>query len=77
MQRYYFDIEDGRDSPDRDGTEIATLQGVRRAAVEFLGQMLCDRSATFWDHSELRLTVRTQDDRRLLRLTVLGTRIPD
>ena len=76
MSRYFFDIEDGRSSRDDEGTNLPNLQGVRGQAVQMLGQVLRDRSASFWDDPELRLTVRDDGDLILMRLTVFGTLAP-
>jgi hypothetical protein len=40
------------------------------------GQALRDKSASFWDDPELKLTVRDDGDLILLRLTVFGTTAP-
>lgn len=76
MNRYYFDIENGRSSRDEEGTEFANQKGVRLEAVELLGQVLRDRSGSFWDDPELTLTVRDDADLILMHLTVLGTLAP-
>ena len=76
MNRYFFDIEDGRASRDREGTELTSQQQVRLEAVKLLGQVLRERSASFWDDPELRLTVRDDTDLILMRLTVFGTLAP-
>lgn len=76
MSRYFFDIEDGRTSRDPEGTVFATLKAARTNAVRMLGQMLCDRSASFWEGPELGLTVRDDSDLTLMRLTVLGSLAP-
>lgn len=76
MNRYYFDIENGRSLRDEEGTELANQKGVRLAAVKLLGQVLCDSSGSFWDDPELKLTVRDDADLILMRLTVFGTLAP-
>lgn len=76
MARYFFDLEDGQSDPDVEGTQISSLRSVRTAAVEMLGQVLRDRSQTFWDKPDLMLTVRSDDDLILMRLTVFGTLAP-
>ena len=76
MERYYFDVENGAVSRDERGTELPDHDKVRSAAIELLGQMLDDHSATFWKDPELRLTVRDHKDLILMRLTVFGTIAP-
>ena len=76
MARYFFDLEDGQSDPDGEGTHLSSLRSVRVTAVDLLGQVLRDRSKTFWDKPDLMLTVRNDDDRILMRLTVFGTLVP-
>ena len=76
MARYFFDLEDSQSDPDGEGTHLSSLRSVRIAAVELLGQVLRDRSQTFWDRPDLTLTVRSDDDLILLRITVFGTLAP-
>ena len=56
--------------------ELTGQQEVRLEAVKLLGQVLRERSASFWDDPELRLTVRDDTDLILMRLTVFGTLAP-
>jgi len=76
MDRYFFDFDNGRASRDEEGTEFLDLKGARLAAVQMLGQLLCDRNASFWDEPEFGLTVRDDADLILMRLTVIGTLAP-
>lgn len=76
MARYFFDLEDGQSDPDGEGTQLSGLRSVRLAAVELLGQVLRDRGETFWDKPDLVLTVRSDDDLILMRITVFGTLAP-
>lgn len=76
MNRYFFDIEDGRSSRDAEGTELQHLREARGEAVKLLGVVLAESSATFWDDPELQLTVRDDSDLTLMRITVFGTLAP-
>ena len=40
MPRFHFHLMDGRDSPDPEGTELATTENARREALRFAGEML-------------------------------------
>lgn len=75
MKRYFFDFDDGA-LRDGEGTQLSNMRAVRAATVEMFGQALRDKSASFWDDPELKLTVRDDDDLILLRLTVFGTTAP-
>ena len=76
MARYFFDLEDGQSDLDGEGKQLSSLRSVRIAAVELLGQVLQDRSQTFWDRPDLMLTVRSDDDLILMRITAFGTLAP-
>ena len=76
MPRYYFDLADGQSNRDEEGTALPSLRAVRVAAVEMLGHVLRDKSRTFWDEPDLKLTVRSDDDLILMRLSVSGTLAP-
>lgn len=75
MRRYFFDLDDGG-ARDEEGTQLTDMRAVRAASVEMYGQALRDKSASFWDDPELKLTVRDDGDLILLRLTVFGTTAP-
>jgi hypothetical protein len=76
MDRFYFDVEDGKSERDEEGTELSGLAEVRHASVKLLGEELCERDRSFWDDPELKITVRDDNDLILLRLTVFGTTAP-
>ena len=76
MPRYFFDLDDGGESRDEQGTQLGSMRAVRAASVEMFGQAIRDKSASFWDDPELKLTVRDDGDLILLRLTVFGTKAP-
>jgi len=76
MARYYFDVEDGQILNDEEGTALPSMRSARVAAVEMLGQILRDKSRTFWDDPDLKLTVRSDNHLILMRLTVFGTVAP-
>ena len=68
--------EEGRFGRDQKGTSLPTLESARLAAVELLGQVLRDQCRTFWNDPDLKLTVRSDDDLILMRLTEFGTLAP-
>ncbi len=42
MPRFFFNIHDSRDMPDRDGVDLPDLKAVRAEAVKTAGEMLRD-----------------------------------
>jgi len=47
MDRYFFHFHDGTDQPDHTGTELASAQAARDAAVVFKGEKLKDSEGSF------------------------------
>ena len=52
MARYFFHFHDGTDQPDHTGTELASAQAARDAAVVFMGEKLKDLDGGFWPDAE-------------------------
>jgi hypothetical protein len=54
MARYFFNLVDGRDIPDAEGTEFSDMAAVRGAALKMAGELLRDGGKEFWSgHEEL------------------------
>ena len=67
MRRYFFNIQDGSDFPDREGTELPDMKAVRTEAVRASAGMLRD-NASYWDGTEWRMNVVDDDGVPVLRL---------
>jgi hypothetical protein len=69
MPRYFFNIHDGKNVIDREGTELADLAEARLSAVELAGRSIADMSDTFWtqDH-KWRLEVLDENGKLLFTL---------
>lgn len=63
MPRYFFDVKDGRDFPDVEGSIYADLSAARIEAVRYSGEILKDMPDRFWDFEEWTMTV--SDDNRI------------
>ena len=72
MARYYFNLHDGTDRPDTEGTDFADLDGARAEAVSLLGEMVADIDGKFWQHPEWRLTVVDESGATVCQLEVSG-----
>ena len=62
MARYFFHFHDGTDQPDLTGTELASSNDARDAAVVFMGKKLKDLDGNFWP--EGLWSIRRGRDRR-------------
>lgn len=49
MARYFFNLHDGTDYPDKDGQELPSIEEARRHAAQYAGEMLKDPSNNFWN----------------------------
>lgn len=68
MPRYFFDIKDGHDFPDIQGSEWKNLDEVRMEAVRYSAEVLKEMPERFW-HAE-QWTMSVFDDRRKLLFTL-------
>jgi hypothetical protein len=57
MPRYFFNIQDGKDFPDDEGSELAGPEEAREHAIVVAGAMLKDHGRHFWNHGEWRMLV--------------------
>ena len=48
MPRFHFNVRDGSDLPDTDGTELPDLRTARHEAVKLAGRLLLDEPETSW-----------------------------
>ncbi|HEY0568937.1 MAG TPA: hypothetical protein VGD13_12575 [Xanthobacteraceae bacterium] len=58
MPRYYFNLKDGPESLDQEGTELADIGAARKEAVRYCGELLCDGPAdSLWVGDPMKLWV--------------------
>jgi len=57
MERYFFDIKDGHDLPDEEGSEWPDLAAVRIEAVRYAAEVLKEMPERFWNAEEWTMTV--------------------
>jgi hypothetical protein len=63
MPRYFFDIVDGEDLPDVNGSEHADLVAARIESIRYSGEVLREMPERFWNAEEWTMTV--SDARRV------------
>ena len=72
MSRYFFHVHDGKDCPDHDGVELASLGEVRAQAVIACGEALKDLDGAFWESREWRMQVVDERGATVCVLTLSG-----
>jgi hypothetical protein len=57
VPRYFFHINDGEDSPDTEGTDLADERAAHAQALATAGAILKEKGEESWDGSEWRMIV--------------------
>lgn len=76
MARYYFNLDDGTDYPDLDGTELPDLAAARQEALRFAGALVSNLGEDFWLGQEWALRVADENDLTLFSLMLVGYDAP-
>lgn len=76
MPRFFFNVHDGQDYPDLDGTELASIPDARRHASKYAGELLKADPDVFWNDQRWQMDVT--DDRGLIlyQLMFVGVNAP-
>ena len=72
MAHYFFHFHDGTDQPDHTGTELASAQAARDAAVVFMGEKLKDLDGGFWPDAEWSIRVVDETGAAVCAIRVSG-----
>ncbi len=72
FSRYFFNVKDGREFIDQEGTEISSMAEVRGDAIEMAGRMIGEMGDAFWGISEWTMTVTDEAGGVVLTLTFAG-----
>ncbi|MGY4395715.1 hypothetical protein ACVWZA_000876 [Sphingomonas sp. UYAg733] len=72
MPHYFFDIVDGQDLPDLEGSEWPDLAAARMEAVRYSAEVLKEMPERFWDCEAWKMTVSDADRVMLFTLTFLA-----
>ena len=73
MPIYHFNVRDGSNIPDPDGTELPNVQAARVEAVKLAGRLLLDEPDTFWEGSDWHVEVTNDRGLILFRLDFMAT----
>jgi hypothetical protein len=75
VPRYFFNVHDGRDYPDAEGTELPDLAAVRAEALRSSGELLRGNNGTaeFWSGDDWAMNVTDEAGKNLLTLRFSGT----
>jgi hypothetical protein len=72
MPRFFFNIRDGREIPDKGGTVLPDADAARRSAVVAMGEAIKDYSHDFWGHPEWEMHVVDEGGGTVCRLRFSG-----
>jgi hypothetical protein len=74
MPRHFFNVNDGKDLIDREGTELADLAQARSRAVGLACQFITESGDAFWAaHHGWRIVVSNESHRPLFTLHFSAT----
>lgn len=76
MARYHFNVRNGNEHPDPDGSEFVSIAQARTGAVSFFGGILCDRPERFWEVEEMQVEVTDEAGLILFTLNMSATVSP-
>lgn len=68
MPRYFFDIKDGQDFPDLQGSEWKDLAEARIEAVRYAAEVLREMPERFWNAELWTMSVSDQNRQPLFTL---------
>jgi len=76
MSLYYFNVHDGQDFVDDQGTDFPDLSAARSGAVVLAADLLKETAPTFWDGEEWSMDVSDGDGLILFTLKFTGQMAP-
>ena len=72
VPRFFFHFHDGTDQPDETGTEFASANAARDAAVVFMGEKLKDMDGDFWPEGIWSIRVVSETGATVCAIRVAG-----
>lgn len=76
MPRFHFNVHDGSDYPDPEGTELPDVEAARKFAIRYFGDMLHAEPCTFWNGQEWKMEVTDEAGLLLFSLHFIGIDSP-
>lgn len=76
MPRFFFDIADGTDFPDREGTDLPDLAAARLEAVRYCAEILREMPEHFWNAEVWTMSVFDHNRELLFTLKFLAEMAP-
>lgn len=76
MPRYFFNVHNGSDMPDKDGTVLPDLRAAQKQAVMYAGELMQDVPDAFWDGTDWSMIVADERDMTLFTLTFFTSLAP-
>jgi hypothetical protein len=73
MPRYFFNLQDGHDLPDHEGTVLADADAARVLAVSSSGEMIRTYADQFWTHRDWQMHVTDEQGATVCDLRFSGT----
>jgi hypothetical protein len=73
MPRYFFNVQDGQNLPDHEGTVLADADAARVMAVVTSGEMIQAHALEFWADADWRMHVTDEQGATVCNLRFSGT----
>ena len=73
MPRYFFNVKDGQDLPDHEGTVLADANAARVMAVFGSGEMIRAHASQFWNDADWQMHVTDEQGASVCDLRFSGT----
>ena len=74
MPRYFFDVHDGKEKPDRDGVEMASPNEARAQAIIACDEAIKELDGAFWKQGEWQMRVVDEGGAPVCAFTLSGSR---
>jgi hypothetical protein len=71
---FFFNVHG--DHPTEEGVELSTIAEAKATAIRYTARLLSDSAASFWDNSQLSMSVTDEGGLVLFTIQVLGTDAP-
>jgi hypothetical protein len=73
MPRYFFNVKDGQDLPDHQGTVLPDPDAARLLAVSTSGEMIRAHAESFWKDRDWQMHVTDEQGGAVCELRFTGT----